>query len=83
MVNCVLSLGPGAGTLSGALSAEAPATSVTFLSGPEGGLNASEDALARATGFLPVSLGQRILRAETASLVALVMALTPAAAPSS
>jgi 16S rRNA (uracil1498-N3)-methyltransferase len=80
MVRCVLSLVPGAGTLSGVLNAEAPATSVTFLSGPEGGLNASEDALARSNGFLPVSLGQRILRAETAALVALVMALAPSAA---
>jgi 16S rRNA (uracil1498-N3)-methyltransferase len=80
MVNCVLSLAPGAGTLSGVLNAEAPATSVTFLSGPEGGLNTSEDAVARAAGFRPVSLGPRTLRAESASLVALVMALAPAAA---
>lgn len=80
MVSCVLSLAPDSATLSGVLSAKAPVTPVTFLSGPEGGLNASEDALARDSGFLPVTLGRRILRAETASLVALVMALAPTAA---
>lgn len=81
-VCCVLSLAPGASTLSIALSATPPATSVTFLSGPEGGLNASEDALARGVGFVPVTLGPRVLRAETASLAALIMALTPSAAAS-
>jgi 16S rRNA (uracil1498-N3)-methyltransferase len=78
MVCCVLSLAPGASSLSLALSGTPPNTSVTFLSGPEGGLHANEDALARGTGFLPVTLGQRILRAETASLAALIMALAPA-----
>ena len=82
MVNCVLSLAPGAGTLAGTLSAQACASPVTFLSGPEGGLHASEDALARDAGFLPVTLGRRILRAETASLVALVMAIEPTTAAS-
>ena len=44
---------------------------VLFLSGPEGGLTANEDALARAHGFSPVSLGARTLRAETAPLAVL------------
>jgi len=44
---------------------------VLFLSGPEGGLTANEDALARAHGFAPVSLGARTLRAETAPLAVL------------
>ena len=44
---------------------------VLFLSGPEGGLSAHEDALARAHGFAPISLGARILRAETAPLAVL------------
>lgn len=82
MMGCVLSLAPGAGTLSSTLSAQACASPVTFLSGPEGGLHASEDALARDAGFLPVTLGRRILRAETASLVALVMAIEPTTAAS-
>ena len=38
------------------------------LSGPEGGLAPDEEALAVARGFLPVSLGPRILRADTAPL---------------
>lgn len=43
----------------------------TFLSGPEGGLTPAEAAAARAAGFVPVSLGRRTLRADTAPLVAL------------
>jgi 16S rRNA (uracil1498-N3)-methyltransferase len=43
----------------------------TFLSGPEGGLSASEEDAALAKGFQSVSLGNRVLRAETASLAAL------------
>lgn len=44
---------------------------VTFLSGPEGGLTAAEEAAALAHGFAPVTLGPRTLRAETAPLAAL------------
>ena len=44
---------------------------VTFLSGPEGGLTAEEENAAQAAGFQAVSLGPRILRAETAALAAL------------
>ena len=44
---------------------------VTFLSGPEGGLSAAEEAAALACGFAPVSLGQRVLRSETAPLACL------------
>ena len=42
-----------------------------FLSGPEGGLTDAEEAAARAAGFVPVSLGSRTLRADTAPLAAL------------
>lgn len=42
-----------------------------FLSGPEGGLTEAEEAAARAAGFRPVSLGPRVLRADTAPLAAL------------
>jgi 16S rRNA (uracil1498-N3)-methyltransferase len=42
-----------------------------FLSGPEGGLSAAEEAAAVARGFMPVTLGPRVLRAETAPLAAL------------
>lgn len=44
---------------------------VCFLSGPEGGLSPAEEALARQAGFAPVTLGPRVLRAETAPLAAL------------
>jgi 16S rRNA (uracil1498-N3)-methyltransferase len=44
---------------------------VLFLSGPEGGLSASEEQAAVAAGFAPVTLGPRVLRAETAALTAL------------
>jgi 16S rRNA (uracil1498-N3)-methyltransferase len=44
---------------------------VTLLSGPEGGFTESERDCAKAAGFIPVSLGKRILRTETAALAAL------------
>ena len=44
---------------------------LTFLSGPEGGLSLAEEAAALACGFMPVTLGPRVLRAETAPLACL------------
>jgi 16S rRNA (uracil1498-N3)-methyltransferase len=41
--------------------------------GPEGGFAAEEVALLRERGFTPVSLGRRILRAETAALALLAL----------
>ena len=46
-------------------------TPVVVLSGPEGGLDPRELAQAKAAGFLALSLGARVLRAETAALLAL------------
>ena len=60
------------------LRPDAPAhLPVLVLSGPEGGLSLAELAAARAAGFLPVSLGARVLRADTAplALLAIVAAL--------
>lgn len=51
------------------------ATQVWLAIGPEGGFSAGEVALARAAGALPVTLGPRILRAETAAIVAAALAL--------
>ncbi len=53
-----------------------PSRPVSLLVGPEGGLSEEELRLAEARGFTPVTLGRRILRAETAActLVALVTA---------
>jgi len=44
---------------------------VTLLTGPEGGFADRERDIATAAGFIPVRLGSRILRTETASLAAL------------
>ena len=44
---------------------------VVLLSGPEGGLGEMEERTARAAGFVAVTLGPRILRADTAPLAAL------------
>jgi 16S rRNA (uracil1498-N3)-methyltransferase len=41
---------------------------IFFIVGPEGGLTPEEVGLAKQNGFAPVTLGKRILRAETASL---------------
>ena len=41
------------------------------LSGPEGGLTEAEEQAACAAGFVPVSLGPRVLRADTAPLALL------------
>ncbi|MBK6294761.1 MAG: 16S rRNA (uracil(1498)-N(3))-methyltransferase [Rhodoferax sp.] len=48
---------------------------ITFLSGPEGGLSVAEEDRAMALGFLPASLGLSTLRAETAPLAALAAML--------
>ena len=46
-------------------------SALVFLSGPEGGLSPTEEDLALQHGFAPVTLGTRVLRAETAPLAAL------------
>ena len=42
-----------------------------FLSGPEGGFSLPEETAALNHGFAPITLGHRVLRAETAALTAL------------
>lgn len=57
---------------------------VRLLIGPEGGFSDAEVAAATAAGFLPASLGPRVLRAETAVVAALAVlqyALAASAAP--
>jgi 16S rRNA (uracil1498-N3)-methyltransferase len=53
--------------------AAAMAKSWVLLNGPEGGLTDTEDKAARAKGFVALSLGERVLRAETAALGALAL----------
>lgn len=54
------------------LAAGTPPGRFTVLSGPEGGLSAAEEADAMRRGFAPLTLGPRVLRAETAAIAALV-----------
>ncbi len=68
----VLSLAEGAVPAREALAGD---EALTVLIGPEGGLSAAEDAQARAAGFAPVALGARVLRAETAAIAALTLAI--------
>jgi 16S rRNA (uracil1498-N3)-methyltransferase len=65
----LLSLREGARTL----RQLAPAGAVTLLNGPEGGLTQDEEDQAIAAGFTPLTLGPRVLRAETAPLAALAV----------
>ena len=74
-LRCLLSLADGSMPLALVLARLTPAAPVCFLSGPEGGLSPAEEALASAHGFVPVTLGARVLRAETAALAALLLAL--------
>ena len=67
-VRLLLSLQAGTRPLAQAVT---PTGALTFLSGPEGGLSATEEAAAIACGFAPVTLGPRVLRAETAPLACL------------
>jgi 16S rRNA (uracil1498-N3)-methyltransferase len=48
-----------------------PQQRALFLSGPEGGLSDAEEDAARARGFACVTLGPRVLRADTAPLAVL------------
>jgi 16S rRNA (uracil1498-N3)-methyltransferase len=50
------------------------ANAVTLAIGPEGGWSERELTLAEAHGFLPVQLGNRILRTETAAVAAVALA---------
>ena len=69
----LLSLQPGTRPLAQAVAGSAAQAAFTFLSGPEGGLSPAEEAAALACGFVPVTLGPRVLRAETAPLACLAL----------
>ena len=53
------------------LPAIKPGTPIVVMIGPEGDFTPAEIGAARAAGFLPVSLGKIILRAETAAFFVL------------
>lgn len=48
---------------------------VALFIGPEGGFSAAEVASARVHGVVPITLGPRILRAETAAVVVVALAM--------
>lgn len=62
--------GSGATNLRRALQSHAPIDHLTLISGSEGGLTLEELQIARRHGIMPVTLGPRTLRAETAPIVA-------------
>ena len=53
---------------------EEKTSNIAIFIGPEGGFDEHEIALAKTFKIIPVSLGRRILRTETAGLAALIMA---------
>lgn len=58
-------------SLKKALRSAGEISELLLIIGPEGGISESELELARSAGAVPVSLGRRILRVETAGLAAL------------
>ena len=67
---------PGAEPLLRALLVETARTSkdaIAVITGPEGGWTDRERALAAAAGWKAVSLGQNVLRAETAAMAAVAV----------
>ncbi|MCY3985692.1 MAG: RsmE family RNA methyltransferase [Candidatus Dadabacteria bacterium] len=54
-------------------SVSRPVNSVNVYVGPEGGFSEQEIALAKEKGYTVLGLGERILRAETASVASLVL----------
>lgn len=62
-------------TLKAALRRMPEAERLALIIGPEGGFAPEEAALLRECGAVPVSLGPRILRTETAGMATLAMAL--------
>lgn len=59
------------GSAGGLRAQPRPQGSVTLLIGPEGGFTADEANLAQQCGFVPILLGPRVLRTETAAVAAI------------
>lgn len=52
-----------------------PISNANIIIGPEGGFSINEIKIAQQNGVIPVTLGKRILRVETASLLSVVLVL--------
>ena len=66
-------LSPRAGSSLAQWTHATPARAVCLLVGPEGGFSQEEEEAALAAGALPLSMGPRVLRTETAGLAALAI----------
>lgn len=69
---CLVALaqGPGEGIRRGLRRSDATPVTIAVLTGPEGGFTEEEGRLCRDSGAIAISLGERILRTETAAVVA-------------
>ncbi|MBV1861809.1 MAG: 16S rRNA (uracil(1498)-N(3))-methyltransferase [Nannocystaceae bacterium] len=63
-------------SLASDVGTEAPRGEIAVLIGPEGGLTSEEEALGRAAGLVPLSLGPFVLRTEVAVTAAVAVAGT-------
>jgi len=63
-------------SLKAALESHLPGSSVALALGPEGGWSGTELAMFRDSGWIAASLGNTILRAETAAVAALAITLS-------
>lgn len=64
-------LSPRANASFASLPYDPPKGEVIVLVGPEGGFSSAEEAAAESHGFVPVGLGPRVLRTETAGIAVL------------
>jgi 16S rRNA (uracil1498-N3)-methyltransferase len=67
----IASLAPGARPLREVIEDIAQASGITIMIGPEGDFSAAETSAALSEGFVPASLGDLVLRCETAALFCL------------
>ena len=65
---------PGGGEMNADSLGERSATAIRVAIGPEGGFTEGEVAAARAAGWTPVGLGERIYRIETAAVIVAIHA---------
>ena len=75
-LNLVLNVDEARLGLKQALNQAPNASSIQLLIGPEGGFSSEEITLAQKAGYTSVTLGPRILRMETAAVVAAAVVMT-------